>query len=98
MPPDTHRQNIAEQAIQTHKGHLSLLWQKSATSNSFPIQWNLLVLQIVLTLNLLQQMNAEPKVSAYDFLHGTFDHDQIPLAPMGCAQQFHAKSMQQKTG
>ncbi len=51
-PADMHRQNIAEQAIQTYKSHfISTL---AGVSDNFPIhQWHELVPQIVLTLNLL---------------------------------------------
>jgi hypothetical protein len=63
-PADMHRRNIAEQAIQTYKGHfISTL---AGVSDDFPIhQWHELVPQIVLTLNLLRQLHVAPNVSAY---------------------------------
>jgi hypothetical protein len=55
-PADMHRRNVAERAIQTYKGHfISII---AGVSNDFPIhQWDELVLQAVLTLNLLRQSN-----------------------------------------
>jgi hypothetical protein len=38
-------------------------------------------------LNLLQQSNSTPNVSAYAHLSGPFDYNKMPLAPMGCAAQ-----------
>ncbi len=54
--------------------------------------WDRLLLQTEITLNLLQQSNATPNVSAYAHLSGPFDYNKIPLAPMGCAAQIHKKS------
>ena len=43
--------------------------------------------QMVLTLNLLQQSNVAPIVSAYQHVNGSFDYNKMPLAPLGCAVQ-----------
>jgi hypothetical protein len=85
-PPDTHRSNLAERAIQTFKNHfVSIL---SGIDKSFPINlWDRLLPQAVLTLNLLRQANANPNVSAHQYVHGTFDYNATPLGPMGCAVQ-----------
>ena len=52
-PPDTHRRNLAERAIQTFKGHfISIL--SGGVDKNFPMElWDRLVPQAVLTLNLL---------------------------------------------
>ena len=61
-------------------------------ADDFPIhQWDNLLPQTILTLNLLQQANIAPNVLAYAYHHGNFDYDQMPIAPMGCAVQFHVK-------
>ena len=91
-----HRRNIAERAIQTYKSHfISTL---AGVSDDFPIhQWHELVPQIVLTLNLLRQLHVAPNVSAYAYHHGNFDYNRMPLAPMGCAVQFHIKPNRRKS-
>ncbi len=95
-PADQHRRNIAERAIQTFKGHfISVL---AGVADDFPIhQWDELLPQTILTLNLLRQSNIAPNISAYAYHHGNFDYDRMPLAPMGCAVQFHIKPTRRKT-
>jgi hypothetical protein len=53
--------------------------------------------QAILTLNLLKQSNIAPNISAWAYHHGNFDYNQMPLAPMGCAAQFHIKPSRRKT-
>ncbi len=86
VPPDTHRSNLAERAIQTFKNHfVSIL---SGVDKSFPIHlWDRLIPQAVITLNLLHQSHADPNVSAHEYAHGPFDYNATPLKPMGCAVQ-----------
>ena len=89
-PADMHRRNAAERAIQTLKGHfISVL---AGVANDFPIaEWDQLMPQTILTLNLLRPANVAPNVSAYAYHHGQFDYNRMPIAPMGCAVQFHIK-------
>jgi hypothetical protein len=70
-PADMHRRNIAERGIQTFKGHfISVL---AGVANNFPInQWDELLPQTVLTLNLLRQANVAPNISAWAYHHGSF--------------------------
>ncbi|KAL7476769.1 hypothetical protein ACHAW6_002606, partial [Cyclotella cf. meneghiniana] len=95
-PADQHRRNAAERAIQTFKGHfISVL---AGVSEDFPInQWDELLPQTILTLNLLRQSNIAPNISAYAYHHGSFDYNRMPIAPMGCAVQFHIKPSRRKT-
>ena len=91
-----HRRNIAKRAIQTYKGQF--ISTMAAVSDDFPIhQWHELVPQVVLTLNLLRQSHVAPNILAYAYHHGTFDYNRMPLAPMGCAVQFHIKPNRRKT-
>ena len=53
--------------------------------------WGWLLQQTELTVNLLQQLNVTPNVTAYAHLSGPFDYNKIPLAPMRCAVQVHEK-------
>ena len=95
-PTDQHRQNAAERAIQTFKGHfISVL---AGVADGFPInQWDELLPQTILTLNLLRKSNVAPNISAYAYHHGTFDYNRMPIAPMGCSVQFHIKPSRRKT-
>eukprot|EP00804_Cyclotella_cryptica_P002577 CCRYP_010410-RA/>CCRYP_010410-RA protein AED:0.12 eAED:0.12 QI:0/0/0/0.5/0/0/2/0/1280 len=95
-PPDMHRRNIAERGMQTFKGHFKAIL--AGVSDDFPIrEWDELIPQTVLTLNLLRQSNVAPNISAYAYHHGSFDYNRMPLAPMGCAVQFHIKPDKRKT-
>jgi hypothetical protein len=83
-PSDQHRRNATERAIQMFKGYfISVL---AGVADSFPInQWNELLPQTILTLNLLRQSNVAPNISAYAYHHSSFDYNRMPIAPMGCA-------------
>ena len=97
VPPDTHRQNLAERAIQTFKNHFIAIL--AGLDPSFPMTlWDRLLPQTILTLNLLRQAKADPSVSAYQFMHGEFDYNKMPLAPLGCTVQMHESTNRQKRG
>ncbi len=84
VPPDTHRRNLAERAIQTFKSHFITIL--TGVDSSFPMSLlDRLVPQAVITSNLLRQANKMPSVSAYEFVNGKFDYHKFPLAPFGCA-------------
>ncbi|KAL7481569.1 LOW QUALITY PROTEIN: hypothetical protein ACHAW6_007252, partial [Cyclotella cf. meneghiniana] len=76
------------------KGHfISVL---AGISINFPInQWDELLYQTILALNLLQQLNVAPNVLAYH--HSSFDYNDMTIAPMGCAMQFHINPSWRKT-
>jgi hypothetical protein len=91
VPPDNHRRNLAERAIQTFKNHFKSVL--AGVDDNFPMHlWDRLLPQTILTLNLLRQSNVAPTVSAYQYVHGPFDYNKMPLAPMGCAVQLHERS------
>ncbi len=84
VPLDNHRQNLAERAIQTFKNHFKAIL--AGVKDTFPMQlWDRLLPQTILTLNSLCQSNAVSTISAHQYLHGNFDYNKMPLAPMGCA-------------
>ncbi len=88
VPPDNQRSNLAEQAIQTFKNHFKAIL--AGVNNTFPMRlWDRLLPHAILTLNLLRQSNAVPTVSAYQYVHGNFDYNKMPLAPLECAVQLH---------
>ena len=91
VPPDNHRRNLAERAIQTFKSHFKSIL--AGVDDSFPMRlWDRLLPQTILTLNLLRQSNAVPTISAWQYVHGHFDYNKMPLAPMGCAVQLYQNS------
>jgi hypothetical protein len=54
--------------------------------------------QTVLTLNLLRQSNIALLVSAYQYIHGAFNSDKMPLAPMLCAVQIKKRVRKEDHG
>jgi len=65
---------------------------------NFPVHlWCRLIPQAILTLNLLRPSNVASKVSAYAYVHGEFDYNEMPLAPMGCAVQVYETPHRRKT-
>ncbi len=96
VPPDTHRRNLAERAIQTFKSHfISVL---AGVDPTFPMSlWDRLLPQTVLTLNLQRQAHASPTTSAYEYINGPFDYNKMPLAPLGCKVQIHESTNRRKT-
>ena len=63
VPPHIHRANKAERAIQTMKGHLKA--GLATVDPDFPIhEWDRLLDQCELTLNLLRENSLTPKLSA----------------------------------
>jgi hypothetical protein len=89
-PPDNHRRNAAERAIQTFKKHFKACL--AGTDPNFPIYlWPELLPQAELTLNLLRSSRLNPKLSAYAHLEGNFDFNRTPLAPPGTKIVVHDK-------
>ena len=81
-PPNIHQINAAERAICTHKNHL--LAGLAAVDPSFPInQWNRLLPQAEIALNLLRPLRINPKLSAHAILNGIYDFNKTPMAPPG---------------
>ncbi len=91
VPPDNHRMNLVEHAIHTFKNHFKAVI--AGVDETFPMQqWDRLLPQTVLTLNLLWQSNVAPTVSTYQYVNGAFNYNKMPLAPMGCTVQIHEPS------
>ena len=95
-PPNIHRRNAAERAIRTFKNHL--IAGLSSVDKDFPLhQWDQLLEQAVITLNLLRPARLNPKLSAYAYLFGMFNYNATPLAPPGIKCQIHEKPNQRKS-
>ena len=96
VPPDNHRRNLAERAIQTFKCHFKAIL--AGLDDNFPMRlWDKLLPQTILTLNLLRQSNVAPMVSAYQYVNGSFDYNKTPLAPLGCAVQLFESNTRRGT-
>ena len=82
VPPNNHRANAAERAIQTFKNHfISCL---STCDDKFSLHlWCCILPQAQLTLNLLRNSNTLPHLSVECYLNGPFDFNKTPLAPFG---------------
>ena len=80
--PHNHRTLDAERAIQTYKDHF--IAGLCSTDTKFPLnQWDRLIDQANLTLNLLQMSQINNSLSAYAQLHGMYDYNKTPIAPPG---------------
>ena len=96
VPPNLHWRNSAERAIQTFKHHfLSGL----ATCNSqFPIQeWDRLLPQAEMTLNMLRRSRNNPQLSAHAYLFGNYDYNAHPMVPPGTKVMVHSKPNNRKS-
>ena len=68
VPPYQHHLNSAEKAIRTVKSHL--LSGLATCHKNFPItEWDRLLPQAELTLNLLRNSRVNPKLSTWEFLN-----------------------------
>ncbi len=96
VPPHTHRANAAERAIQTFKNHFKA--GIASLDPDFPItEWDRLLEQAFLTLNLLRPARVNPKLSSYAYVFGQFDFNATPLAPPGTKVLVHSKPQKRGT-
>ena len=90
VPPHIHRRNSAERAFQSFKNHFSA--GLASCNDKFPLrEWNRLIPQVQITLNLLHNARANPKLSAYAYVFGNYDFNKCPLAPPGTHVVVHSK-------
>jgi hypothetical protein len=92
VPPDCHRRNMAERAIQTFKNHFVAIL--SGVDDRFPLS---LWCYLVRPAELLRQSNVVPKISAYAHVHGQHDYMKRPFAPLGCSVMAHVKPKNRRT-
>lgn len=79
-PPGNHRANRAERAIRTVKNHI--ISTLSAADPSFPLDlFDEILPHVELTINLLRPSSSNGLISAWQSLHGPFDHSAHPLGP-----------------
>ena len=89
-PPHQHRQNATEHAIKTFKSHL--LSGLVTCNRNFPIaEWDRILPQAELTLNLLRNSRINNKLSSWAYLNGNHDFNCHPLVPPGTKIVVHLK-------
>ena len=74
-PPYQHRRNAAERAIRTFTNHL-LAGLATCDPASHICEWDRLLLQAELTINLLRNSRINPNLSAWADLFGNFDFNK----------------------
>ncbi len=95
-PPHIHRINAAERAIRTFKNHFTA--GLATVDPNFPIkEWDRLIPQAEITLNLLRSSRINPKLSAYAILNGIYDFNKHPIAPPGTKVIVHLKTNQRES-
>ena len=93
VPPHIHRRNAAERAIRTFKNHF--LAGLATCDPKFPVkEWDRLLEQATLTLNLLRTSRVNPRLSSWAYLFGHFDFNTTPLALPGTKVIIHEKPQQ----
>ena len=96
IPPDDHRRNISERAIQTWKNYF--IGVLSGTAATFPIQlWCQIIPQAKRQLLLLSQTNLNPNISAYAYVYGQHDYNAAPFVPIGMESLVHDKPNRRNT-
>ena len=82
VPPHSHRTNLAERATQTFKNHFKA--GLASLGPDFPLtEWDRMIYQVVITLNLLMSARINPKLSAYAYIFRGFNSNNTPIAPPG---------------
>jgi len=96
VPPDDHRRNAAEKAIQTWKDHF--IAALSGTADDFPLHlWCQAIPQMERQLCLLRQTNINPKISTYAYLYGPHNYNAEPFVPIGMQALVHDKPQRRRT-
>ena len=90
VPPNIHRRNAAEKAICTMKNHI--LSGLANCDKSFPIlEWDRLLIQAEITLNLLRNSRVNPHLSSWAYIQKPYDFNKMPMAPPGTKIVAHSK-------
>ena len=95
VPPNDHRRNVAEKAIQVFKDHfISVL---CGTDVSFPMQlWCQILRQAEHQLNLLRKSRVDPSKSAFEILYGKHNYNAHPFASLGSTVELHVTPNKRK--
>ena len=93
IPPNRHRQNDTKKAIRILKNHF--LSDLATCGPDCPIhEWDRLLSQYELALNLLRTSQINPKLSSWAILNVLHNLNKVPLAPPGTTVLVHNKLTQ----
>ena len=96
VPPNDHRRNVAEKAIQTFKDHFVAVL--CGTDPDFPLQlWCQVLRHAENQLNLLRKSRLDPTKSAFETMYGPHDYDAHPFAILGCEVELHVMPKNRRT-
>ena len=96
VPPHDHRRNAAEKAIQIFKDHFVAVL--CGTDENFPMRlWCSLLPQAVVQLNMLRPSATNPKISAFEQLHGPHNYGSHPFAILGSGLEVHVMPKNRRT-
>ena len=83
-----HRKNLAEHSIQTYKSHFKT--GLAGIYLDFPMsEWDHMIPQSNITLNLLRLSRVNPKISAYACIREAFNFIDTPMALLGSRVIMH---------
>ncbi|KAL7476897.1 hypothetical protein ACHAW6_002726 [Cyclotella cf. meneghiniana] len=91
VPPGYHRCSATKVVIRNFKSNFLIILAR-VLDDFLLKQWDKLLPQMEIALNLLRQSNAMSMVSAYAHLNGPFDYNNMLLAPTGCNAHIHEKT------
>ena len=96
VTPYKHRNSRAERAIKTYKVHFKS--GLATVDPNFPLsEWDRLINQVNITLNLLRTARCNPKLSAYSYIFGTYNFRATPMAPPGTKVIVHVHPTKRKS-
>ena len=96
VPPNDHRRNAAEKAVQIFKDHFVAVL--CGTDDAFPMQlWCQLVPHAECQLNMLRRSVQTPTISSFAHLYGQHNYDAHPFAILGSAVEIHVMPKHRKT-
>ena len=80
VPPHIYRANLAKRATRTFNNHL--IAGLASVDLNFPLgEWDRLIPQTEITINILRSTRSNPRVSAYTYLFGQLEWNVTPLVP-----------------
>ena len=96
IPPHSHHCDLAEQAIHTWKKHFKAGF--ASTDPNFPLsEWDQLIPQANITLNLLRSAQSNPALLAHAYIYGLYNFLATPMDPLGTNVVVHLHSLQSGT-
>ena len=96
VPPNDHRRNVAEKAIQTFKDHFVAVL--CGADDTFPLQlWCQLLRHAEHQLNLLRKSRTNPKISAFAEMYGSHNYGSHAWAVLGSAIEVHVMPSKRRT-